>query len=274
MRKMADSEYIHGTSAEEQERLANLNALLNRASLEALGLAGGERILDIGSGLGQMSRAMGKATGRRVVGVERSADQRETAERLARGAGESEFAEFRAGEAEALPLARSEWGTFDLAHARFVLEHVREPLAVLRQMVRAVRPGGRIVLEDDDHDLMRIWPEPAGFAALWKAYMASYGKIGCDPIVGRRLVALLVEAGAHPRRNRLLFFGGCAGMPDFPLYTANLEIILEQARGLIVEGRLLETGKFDEALAAYRIWARRPDAAIWYVRNWAEGLRP
>ncbi|HET9793229.1 MAG TPA: methyltransferase domain-containing protein [Thermoanaerobaculia bacterium] len=273
MRKMADSGYIHGTSAEEQSRLARLNALLNRASLEALGLAGGERILDVGSGLGQLTRAMGKATGRCVIGVERSADQRETAERLAAEGGEKDFAEFRAGDAEALPLARSEWGTFDLVHARFVLEHVADPLAVVRQMTRAVRPGGRIVLEDDDHSMMRLWPTPEGFSAVWSAYMASYEKIGGDPIVGRRLVALLAEAGAHPRRNRLLFFGSCAGAADFPLYTENLSIILEQARGLIVDGGLLDAERFDRARAAYREWADRPDAAIWYVRNWAEGLR-
>jgi len=273
MRKMADSEYIHGTSADEQARLARLNALLNRASLEALSLSGGERILDVGSGLGQLTRAMGKATGRCVVGVERSAEQRQEAGRLAAEAGETDFAEFRAGDAETLPLARSEWGTFDVVHGRFVLEHVRDPLAVVRQMTRAVRPGGRIVLEDDDHSMLRLWPAPEGFSAAWSAYMASYEKIGCDPIVGRRLVALLAEAGAHPRRNRLLFFGGCAGSADFPLYVENLAIILEQARGRIVEGGLLDAARFDGAMNAYREWAARPDAAIWYVRNWAEGLR-
>ena len=35
-----------------------------------------------------------------------------------------------------------EWGTFDLVHARFLLEHVSDPLAVVRSMARAVRPGG------------------------------------------------------------------------------------------------------------------------------------
>jgi SAM-dependent methyltransferase len=271
---MADGRYIHGTSREEQARLVQMNALLNSSSLEAMRLAGGERVLDVGSGLGQFARAMGKATGRRVVGIERSAEQRSAAERLASEAGESEFAEFRAGEAESLPLTPDEWGTFDLVHARYVLEHVRDPLAVVRQMTAAARPGGRIVLEDDDHEILRLAPEPEGFPALWRAYIRSYERIGCDPVVGRRLVTLLHRAGARPVRNGLLFFGACAGEPDFPSHAENLEIILEQARELVVEGALLSAEAFDGALGAYRRWSGLPDAAIWYARNRAEGLRP
>jgi SAM-dependent methyltransferase len=271
--KMAGTDYIHGTSPEEQERLARMNALLNASSLEAMRLAGGERVLDVGSGLGQFARALGKATGRRVVGVERSDAQREAAVRLADAAGEAEFAEFRAGEAESLPLAAEEWGTFDVAHARFVLEHVRDPLAVVRQMTAAARPGGRIVLEDDDHEILRLSPEPEGFPALWRAYMLSYEQIGCDPIVGRRLVSLLHRAGARPVRNGLLFFGACAGEPDFPFYAENLAIILEQAREVIAEGHLMPAAEFDRALESYRRWERLPDAAIWYARNRAEGIR-
>jgi SAM-dependent methyltransferase len=271
---MADGGYIHGTSREEQARLARMNALLNASSLEAMRLSGGERILDVGSGLGQFARAMGRATGRRVVGVERSAEQRASAERLAREAGESDFAEFRAGEAESLPLSAEEWGSFDLVHARFVLEHVRDPLAVVRQMAAAARPGGRIVLEDDDHEILRLAPEPEGFADLWRAYMRSYEKIGCDPVVGRSLVSLLHRAGARPVRNGLLFFGACAGEPDFPFYAENLAIILEQARELVIGGGLEPAAGFDRALGAYRHWAGLPDAAIWYARNRAEGIRP
>jgi hypothetical protein len=44
--------YIHGTHPEEQQRLSLLNRVLNPASLRELNLAGNERILDCGSGLG------------------------------------------------------------------------------------------------------------------------------------------------------------------------------------------------------------------------------
>ena len=49
--------YLHGTSPSEQERLSLLNRLMNEAALRELALQGGERIVDFGCGLGQLSRA-------------------------------------------------------------------------------------------------------------------------------------------------------------------------------------------------------------------------
>ena len=55
------SEYIHGSEPEEQERLSLLNGLLNASSLRALRLRPGDRVLDLGAGLGQLTRAMAEA---------------------------------------------------------------------------------------------------------------------------------------------------------------------------------------------------------------------
>jgi len=273
MSHLPSSEYLHGVDPEEQARLSLLNDLLNVGSLRELNLQGGERILDLGSGLGQLSRAMARAAGVRVIGVERSAEQIVEAARQAALAGESDLVEFRQGEAMQLPLRENEIGSFNLAHARFLLEHLREPLPVVRAMVQAVRPGGRIVLEDDDHDLLRLSPEPPGFAQLWQAYQRSYVSLGNDPIIGRRLVSLLVEAGAVPVRNTLVFFGSCAGAPDFPSYAANLIGVIHGARPVILGTGLLDAERFDRAMEALRNWSRAKTAALWYAVAWAEGRR-
>ena len=272
----SESYYIHGTDAEEQRRLSLLNEWMNQASLAELALAGGERILDLGCGLGQFTRAMARVVGHdgRVVGIERSGEQLAEARLQARRAGEEPLVEFREGDAFALPLGEAEWGSFDVAHARFLLEHVRDPTAVVRTMLRAVRPGGRIVLADDDHDVMRLWPEPPGFGPLWNAYMRTYDRLGNDPYVGRRLVSLLHEAGATPRRNTWVFFGNCAGDPAFDVTVENLIGVVRGARQAIVSHGLLDPELFDEAIEALKKWGGRPDAAVWYAIAWAEGLRP
>lgn len=272
----APSRYVHGTSAEEQDRLDLLNRILNDASLHELGLEGGERILDFGSGLGQLTRDMARAAGPsgRAIGIERSPEQITGALRLAEKARESGRTEFRQGDVFEPPLREEEWGTFDVAHTRFLLEHVPEPLRVVRTMVRAVRPGGRVVLADEDHDVLRLWPEPPGVEALWRAYIDTYVRAGNDPYVGRRLPQLLHEAGAHPRRSHWIWFGGCAGMERFPLLVENMATILDVARGEIRAGGKLDAAAIDGALAALRAWGRRPDAALWFAMAWAEGVRP
>ncbi|MCI0665303.1 MAG: methyltransferase domain-containing protein [Acidobacteria bacterium] len=273
MNNEISSIYLHGTDPDERMRLSLMNDLLNSGSLREMHLQGGELILDVGSGLGQLSRAMARNAGTRVLSIERDTEQIAEAERQAAEAGESSLVEFRQGDALSLPLRPEEWGQFDLAHTRFLLEHLRNPLPVVQAMVGAVRIGGRIILEDDDHDLMRLWPEPPGFTALWQAYQHSYEHLGNDPIVGRRLVSLLVEAGAQPVRNALVFFGSCAGESHFPHYVANLIRVIDGARATVVEAGLLDPTSFDEAITALQEWSRNTTAAIWYAVAWAEGRR-
>ena len=283
-----DSIYVHGTSRREQTRLGMMNRLINDPALRLMDIRRGERIVDFGSGLGQLTRAFARAAGRRgrVVGIERSPDQLRTARRRLRaeqagacGAGARRAAapapiDFRLGDAIDPPLLPDEWGTFDTAHTRFLLEHLPRPADLVHVMVRAVRPGGRVILQDEDHDILRLFPEPAGVMEVWRAYIRSYERAGNDPSVGRRLVALLHEAGATPRRCDWIFFGGCAGEARFPLLVENIARILEGAAEATAATGLVSTRQVRAAATRLRAWGRRPDAALWFALAWAEGVKP
>ena len=268
--------YIHGSEPDEQRRLSRLNDLLNEASLRELGLRGGETLLDVGCGIAQFTRAMARAAGPagRVIGVERDPAQLEEARKQAASAGETDTVELRQGDALDLPLRAEEWGTFDVVHARYLLEHVPDPLAVVQTMACAARPGGRIVLADDDHDILRLWPDLPGLHSIWNAYIRSYDRLGHDPYVGRRLVSLLHHAGAVQIRNTWVFFGGCAGSPAFADVVENMAKILLGARGLILSTAHLPEKTFDQAIEALYDWANRPDAALWFAMCLAEGSKP
>lgn len=272
----AGSRYLHGTDAVEQARLSRMNELLNGRSLAELELRPGLRVLDLGSGLGQLARAIaGKVGAGRVVGVERDLHQLERARSEAERDDDLDLVDFRRGDAHDLPLLPAEWGRFDLAHARFLLEHVTDPLAVVKGMLAAVRPGGRIVLEDDSHEGFRLWPEPPGFGSLWRGYVRTFDRNGNDPLVGHRLVELLHRAGAEPVRITQLFFGACAGQPELlQICVENLIRIIDGVRGPILDLGELDADSFDSAIAAIRRWGDRPDAALWYASSWAEGRRP
>jgi ubiquinone/menaquinone biosynthesis C-methylase UbiE len=272
---MSDPAYLHGSGGDEQRRLAAMNDLINPPLLRELRLQGGERILDVGAGLGQFTRLMARSAGpaAKVIGVERDARQLAEGRRLAEEAGEAGLVDLRAGDALDLPLEDPEWGSFDLVHARFLLEHLEDPERAVRDMVRAACPGGRIVLADDDHPLLRHWPPIPGFDPLWSAYQEAFRRLKTDPEIGQRLVALLHDAGARPRRNTWVFFGSCAGSETWAPLVANLLGVLRTAKATILEHRLLAPEAFDLAMQEIARWKERPDAAFWLAIAVAEGVR-
>ena len=269
-----NSNYIHGSSPEEQERLSLLNDILNQKCLLELNPDPGSRILDVGCGLGQFSRVIANAAGSGgyALGIERDQQQVKEARKLAEDNEEQDLVEFRLGDALELPLKDSEWGTFDLAHCRFLLEHLPNPLTAVRQMMKAVRPGGRVFVIDDDHEYFHPWPEPEGFLPLWQAYVRSYEHLGNDPYIGRQLVLLLREAGLKSIRNSCVFFGGCAGNESFESVTDNLVGIMAGAKQSIISGGLLDEESYRVAINGLLKWKRNPESALWYSLCCAEGV--
>ncbi len=268
--------YIHGSSAGERQRLALMNSLINDRCLEVLGLSDEKLVLDVGAGTGLFTHLMARhlPSGSCVVAVELDPEQVNAALQDTRGAPRTCTIDFRIGNAADLPLERGEQGRFDLAHTRFLLEHVPKPLAVVRAMVAAVRPGGRVVLADDDHDIMRFWPEPPGLAAAWKAYYRSYVNKGNDPLVGRKLTSLLYAAGARPSFITQVFYGACAGSRDFFGVVDNLVRVLQGARNTVLAAGEISASDYDRAIENFIEFRGLPDAALWYVINWAEGRVP
>lgn len=113
----------------------------------------------------------------------------------------------------------------------------------------------------------------AGLAEVWRAYERTYDRHGNDPIIGRRLVQLLHQAGAAPRRNTFVFFGACAGDPDFENFARNIASVISKSTDDIVETGVARAA-VERLVAELAIWRTAPDAAIWYGMSWAEGVRP
>lgn len=271
MNDMTDSAYIHGSSPDEQARLELMNGILNERCLAELALAGGERVLEMGAGTGVFSEDL-----LRVLGSDGSLVAIERDERQVRAARErlGARADLRQGDVNEPPLEGSEWGSFDLVHARFLLEHLPNPQRAVDVMVRAARPGGRIALVDDDHSLMRFAPDPGGMAELWRDYAERYRDLGCDPEVGRRLVTLLVDAGAEPMRTTQIPYGGCRGEAVFDALVRNLAEVVDTGRESLLAHTEWTAERMGEAMDEFRAWAERPDAVVWYALPMAIAKRP
>jgi hypothetical protein len=91
-------------------------------------------------------------------------------------------------------------GAYDLVHARLVLLHLPERLRVLDRLVTALRPGGRLLLEEFDCAWTPVLAAPdAAAAALFEqvhtALMALLEKAGAEPRWGRQVVGAMLRAG-------------------------------------------------------------------------------
>ncbi len=129
------------------QRLRLLNRVTwptTEALLRAAGLRAGMGCLDMGCGGGDVTLKMAAIVGAEgtVVGVDRD----EAILRLAEGEAERRgfSVAFRRQEAEDL----TEKSAYDLAFSRYLLSHLPRPRRAVGGMVRALRPGGRLVLED------------------------------------------------------------------------------------------------------------------------------
>src|SRR3972149_4700379 len=118
--------------------------------LDAMHVDAAKTVLDMGCGTGVVARAIARRPGfsGRITGIDLSPSLAATATRLAGEEGIADRVEFRAGDSKSLEFGD---GTFDAAGAHTLMSHVDDPLAVLREAARVVRPGGVIGVFDGDY---------------------------------------------------------------------------------------------------------------------------
>jgi ubiquinone/menaquinone biosynthesis C-methylase UbiE len=154
-------------------------------------------------------------------------------------------------DATALPLAD---GCVDAALVRLVLRHVVDPPRLVREAARVLRPGGRLFVADADEESLFLDPPPPGFAALKAALLESVRRRGGDPVIGRRLRRLLLEAGLVRTRMAVL----SVTTEDLPP-ASFLEVFLGRAVRPL-DADLLTSADAARAWDAIGAWAARPDA--------------
>jgi ubiquinone/menaquinone biosynthesis C-methylase UbiE len=107
-------------------------------------------VLDMGCGTGVAARAIARLPGftGRVTGIDLSPYLAEAATRLAAEEGVGDRITFRAGDTRRLDLPDA---SFDAVVAHTVMSHVADPLAVVKEASRVVKPGGMVGFFDGDY---------------------------------------------------------------------------------------------------------------------------
>jgi ubiquinone/menaquinone biosynthesis C-methylase UbiE len=170
-----------------RDRWPDTRSLLTRA-----GVAAGMRCVDLGCGGGEVTFELARlvAPDGAVVGVDMDEVKLDLARNAAAARGITNV-EFRALNVNAW----DEPATYDVVFGRFLLQHLHQPVALLRRMWAAVRPSGVIVIEDADFDGSGCHPANDGFAFYLRTYCEVIARWGGDHAIGRKLYGYFLDAG-------------------------------------------------------------------------------
>lgn len=198
---VSDRAYLHGYTPDEQARLYAQARTLEAGVFEGVDFPPEARkLLEVGCGVGAQTGILLERFPRATVsGVDVSQEQiaraRATFEKRPDGA----RARFEIGDGVTLPFPGS---SHDGAFVCWVLEHVREPVTILREIRRVLRPGATIHLNEVFNRLFYTGPVYEATGLYWSAYNRFQEELGGDPFVGARLGQYLSEAGFSQIRLR------------------------------------------------------------------------
>ena len=210
------NEYALGNAAAEHERLVRQAAWLSAHTerfFRWAGIGPGQRVLDLGSGVGDVALIAARLVGPagEVVGAER--DTRAIA-RAADRMTELGLKNVRFTHTDVSNLAIEQ--PFDAAVGRYILMFLRDPVSALSDISRLVRPGGVIAFQEPS---LASFLEACENLPLWRTsavlMVDTFHRTGTNTQMGPELATAFVRAGLpEPETCTDTLVGAERWMPD------------------------------------------------------------
>jgi SAM-dependent methyltransferase len=193
--EVTSAEYLLGHDREELARLEQQAAALaphTKMILERAGLGPGMRVLDVGTGVGDVAFIAAELVGPSgtVVGIDRSEVALARARDRAAERG-LDNVEFHQGDLQDWRPVKS----YDAAVGRLVLLYVDDPVAAVARVASTVRPGGVVAFMEYDMAAVESVPTVPLVDTVRDWICEGFSRTGHDPRLGIRLGAILDAAG-------------------------------------------------------------------------------
>ncbi|MFD2201620.1 class I SAM-dependent methyltransferase [Shivajiella indica] len=189
----SNKKYIHGYLEEEQERLREQALVIENPIYDFIDFSQVKELLEIGSGVGaQTEILLRRFPHLKITGVEYESKQVEKAwENMAKLGYGKEKVDFVKQDAAALQLEKK----YDAAFICWVLEHIPQPVRVLKSMKPFLKKGAMVSITEVFNRTFYTYPLIPEVMEYWEIYNKYQEEIGGDPQVGAKLGDLLLEAG-------------------------------------------------------------------------------
>lgn len=187
---MTHVRYTHG-HAESVLRSHRWRTAENSCGYLLPRLRAGQSLLDVGAGPGSITADLARRVGPGCVSALEATPA--AAQHTRAGLADAD-AEVIVGDAHALDLPD---GSYDITHAHQVLQHVGDPVQVLREMARVTVRGGTIAVRDSDYSSFAWWPRDPRLDRWMALYQKAARANGGEPDAGRQLLAWAHAAGLH-----------------------------------------------------------------------------
>lgn len=187
--------YSLGHSVREMKRLsaqAGVFEPFTRRMLQEAGLSEGMRVLDVGSGAGDVAFLCASLVGSSgtVIGIDKAQTAVETANERARSIHPGNVT-FITGDPSNMQFEMP----FDAVVGRLVLMHQADPAAMLRKLACLVRPGGLVAFQEFDIDGAHTYPRSPIFEQCMEWITAAFVRTGTDTRMGLKLHSAFIAAG-------------------------------------------------------------------------------
>ena len=180
-REMADESMVRNLAAQAE-------AIWPQEKPIFLRHPGPKAILDVGCGTGEITARLADLFPEAsLTGIDLEESH------LERARVRAPRSRFEKGDAMALQFGDAQ---FDLAVCRHLVQAVPDAGKVIREMVRVLKPGGRIHLIAEDYGMLWAHPTAHDSDGFWQRVPREYGKsIGCDLFVGRKIFTMFHDLG-------------------------------------------------------------------------------
>lgn len=265
--------YIHGFSKEEQLRLIEQASTLAPAVFDGLCLADSESLLEIGCGVGaQTKQILQRWPHLKIIALDQSPTHLLAAADYLQQESLRQKVELFRAKAELLPFGDN---LFDTALTIWVLEHVLQPELILAEMVRVLKPGGRIILTEVDNNTFRFFPSNKVIEDWWSKFNSLQQQDGADPFIGHRLAQLAENCGLVEIKEEPLYLVSSEREPQrrMALLGYTRDLLLSGAASLRHAGYI--TTKDEDALKMeFEHLASRPEVHFQYLAVRLRAIKP